>query len=90
MIIETTVLLGIVIGLVEVVKKTEKIPDEFLPMVAVLIGIGISYLGNFTELLNGIMLGLAAVGLFSSVKNTVVGVKNLSTSIKIKIASFKK
>ena len=90
MIIESAVLLGIVMGLVEVVKRTKLIPDEFLPMVAVLIGIGISYLGNLTELLTGVILGLTAVGLFSGIKNTVVGVKNVAIKVKAKIASFGK
>lgn len=73
-------LAGLTVGLVEAVKQLG-LPTKFAPLVAIGIGIGLSFLGfsslPFNQLiLFGIYLGLTAVGLYSGTKNTVEGVRD--------------
>lgn len=72
----TMAIAPIVFILVEAIKKTEKVSKAWLPTVAVLIGfvIGIIFaifepLNNVTHLLNGIMYGAAAAGLYDVMKS---------------------
>lgn len=65
-----SVFVPVVIGLVEVIKRIG-LPNRFLPLVAVFLGFGASYLFPLTKL-EGIIVGLMAVGLYSSVKNSMV------------------
>ena len=69
--IYTTVLTPIVIALIEVIKKAANIKDNFIPLLALGVGLAIGFLGqNFTDLdlVNslwaGALSGLSAVGLF--------------------------
>lgn len=66
----------IVIGLVEVIKKAELFPNRFLPALAVLFGIAYA-LTVFTIggkcIFQGIIIGLAAQGLYRGSKVTFNG-----------------
>jgi hypothetical protein len=67
------VIIAVIIGLLEVAKKTG-LPERFVPVVAVLMGIvaGIFFYSGDTKtgILFGIVCGLSAIGLFSGTKNT--------------------
>jgi hypothetical protein len=65
--IETALISAIVLGLVEAVKRTNKISEIYLPLVAIVIGIiisGIATMGGTDFLFEGIIAGLSAVGLY--------------------------
>lgn len=67
----------IVIALVQAVKLTGLIPDHFAPLVAIVLGMGVNFIGNHnsgdlsTTALYGILTGLMASGLYSGVKTTM-------------------
>jgi len=68
-------LVPVIVGLSELLKKSG-VPKKFTPVTSVLLGLvfGITYLapGDIKQgILFGLVLGLSAVGLFSSTKNTV-------------------
>jgi hypothetical protein len=72
------VLVAAVVGLVEVVKKIG-LPSRFLPVAAIVLGVGLSMLavlGNMADAsyaeaaFGGLIAGLSAVGLYSGTKNT--------------------
>ncbi len=70
-------LIPVIVGLVEIVKRLG-LNDKFAPLVSLVFGVvaGIVYLspGNVQMgVLQGIVMGLAAVGLYSGVKNTKEG-----------------
>ena len=69
------ILVPVIVGLVQVVRKTG-LKTRYLPLSAVLLGIvsisaiyGVSGLNAFS----GIVVGLSAAGLYSGVKTTVKG-----------------
>jgi len=67
----------IIVGLVEVAKRIG-LPSRYCPLLAVLLGIGISFayqaVPNYPEmLLGGVMAGLTAVGLFSGARSVIKG-----------------
>ena len=67
--IETAIIATIVLGLVEAVKKTNKVNEVYLPIVAIVIGIaitGLSAVGGTDFIFNGIIAGLSAVGLYEA------------------------
>lgn len=77
-----TVIAPIILGLVELVKRTAGIPANFIPLVALFVGILVGYLGYiFTDLdlahrlWAGGLAGLAATGLFEMVNDRSKGVK---------------
>ncbi len=66
-----TILAPVILALVELVKKTGPIPNNFIPLIAFAGGIFIGFVGDpFTELpldlrlWSGGLAGLAATGLF--------------------------
>jgi hypothetical protein len=67
-------LIPITVGIVEVVKRVG-LPKRFLPLLSVLAGIGCAIIlgGETTGViaLQGVVVGLSAVGLWSGVSNTV-------------------
>lgn len=68
-------LVPIVIGLVEVVKRTFRI-DQFVPVASLLLGIGTAFLipveGSYgATVLSGIVIGLMACGLWSSTRSVL-------------------
>jgi len=67
----------IIVGLVQVGKKMG-IPARYCPLLAVFLGIGVSFvyqpIPNYPEaLIEGIMAGLASVGLFSGARSVIKG-----------------
>ena len=68
------VFVPIVIGLVEVLKRVVGINTRLVPLVALLFGAGLA-LGSgglsFESLLQGVVVGLTAAGLYSSAKTTL-------------------
>ena len=67
--IETAIIAAIVLGLVEAVKRTNKVSEIYLPIVAIVIGIaitGLSTMGGTEFVFNGIIAGLSAVGLYEA------------------------
>lgn len=80
-VIDFSLLLGVTIGLVEVVKRLG-LNSKFAPVVSIIVGLALSILAFYlkgTELLTtifaGLIVGLSSVGLFSSVKNVAQGLK---------------
>jgi len=71
-------IMAMIIGLVEIGKKIG-LPDKFCPLLALVLGIGFALLlpglSTTSIIFGGIVVGLSAVGLFSTVKNTVEGIK---------------
>jgi len=68
-------LTALTVGLTEVIKRVG-VPDKFIPLTAVVVGIILVVLGDITTLttlsvISGIAVGLSAIGLFSGVKNTI-------------------
>ncbi|SET02770.1 Bacteriophage A118-like holin, Hol118 [Salinibacillus kushneri] len=70
-----TILAPVITALVELVKKTQKIPKKYIPFISFLIGILIGIVGYpFTDLgltmriWSGGLAGLASTGLFELVK----------------------
>lgn len=76
--LETGLLAAIIVGLVEAAKRLG-CPKKFLPLLAVVLGIILVMLSGWqgwgVVIINGIVSGLAAVGLFSSVRNTYEAIK---------------
>lgn len=61
----------LIIGLLEVIKRAEVVNTKYIPLISVLIGgiLGVSVNGvNVNGILLGITYGLSAVGLYTSVK----------------------
>jgi uncharacterized membrane protein (DUF441 family) len=71
------VVVPIVLALTQAIKLTGFIPDHFAPLVAIGVGIIISWLGNGNDvdfssiLLSGAIYGLISSGLYSGVKTTM-------------------
>lgn len=71
------VLMSIIIGGTQIAKGLG-LPSRFCPLLALLLGVGISFLALSVELysiqqiiLVGIVGGLSSVGLYSGTKNTI-------------------
>jgi hypothetical protein len=69
---ETLELIAILTVIVEAIKRTNKIPNEYLPFLAMILGIAFSFLSGTTGsigtvILLGIIIGLSSVGLFENV-----------------------
>lgn len=71
--VEIGIVIAVVIGLVEVIKRLGLSP-RFLPLAALIISVSLwftlSGVGG-VELVDGLIIGLSAVGLFSGVKNSL-------------------
>ena len=73
--IEQTVLGAVIIALTRIVKSTNKINEPYLPVVAIIIGVGFNILaGGFTfpVVFEGIVTALTAMGLYDLSKAPVV------------------
>lgn len=73
--VDEAVLIGVIVGLVEIIKRSG-VPDRYAPIVSIILGIvaGVLYLTPEDYLygvLQGIILGLSSVGLYSGTKNLV-------------------
>lgn len=76
LIVRASVLLPVVVGLVEAIKRADLFAARWLPLAATVLGgfFGFFVLQGWPEgVLVGIVLGLGSVGLFEFGKTTVVG-----------------
>lgn len=63
----------IALGLTELVKQTDRIPDEVKPVIAILIAIGVAFLvatdlSTRATIVAGLIAGLTSAGLYSGTK----------------------
>lgn len=71
------VIVPIIIALVQAVKLTGYIPDHFSPLLSIVIGILIGWIGDHDNpdltatLLSGVVYGLMASGLYSGIQTTM-------------------
>lgn len=72
--LENVILTGIVMGLTQAVKGF--VESRWVPLIAIVLGVGgafvippVQHYGQ--EILEGVISGLVAVGLYSSTKNTM-------------------
>ena len=66
----------VVTGIVQAIKATGKISKNYIPLTAIVVGVALGILGTFytkdsVTIVNGLVAGLAAVGLFDVVTKTV-------------------
>lgn len=79
MTIDNFVIMAIIIGLTEVVKRFLVEDSKYIPVIAIVIGLVITYISssilNLTTwqeiLLIGLVNGLSSIGLYSGVSNTI-------------------
>ncbi|SCG82726.1 hypothetical protein DW1_1153 [Proteiniborus sp. DW1] len=75
----TLVLVPILIGILEVIKRTELFNKKFIPVASLVLGIlfGIAFTGlNVKDgIIAGLFIGLSAVGLYSGTTNVIEGIK---------------
>lgn len=74
--IEVVMLSALAVGLVEAVKTTNRISNQYLPVVAIVIGLCLSFLmaGTYQEIIvNGLVIGLSSVGLYDVSKKSILG-----------------
>lgn len=76
----TLVLVPILIGILEVIKKAELFNSKFIPIVSLILGVilGIIFTGfNLKDgIIAGLFIGLSSVGLYSGTTNVIEGIKN--------------
>lgn len=63
---------GLIVGLVQVAKNMG-LKNEFAPILAIVLGVGLSFLTTGTiaeKIIGGVVVGLSAVGLYSGAKAT--------------------
>ncbi len=72
--VNLALMVALVIGLVEVIKRVNLVGNRWLPLIDIALGLGAGYLlvGNDVKqiVIQGLIVGLSAAGLFSGVKNT--------------------
>lgn len=73
--VDLTMAVPIIIALVQVAKVTG-LPSRFAPILSVVLGLGVFYIGGDASvgdnLFEGLVAGLAASGLYSGVKASVL------------------
>lgn len=76
----TLILVPILIGILEVLKRTELFDKKFIPVASLVLGVilGIVFTGFDIKdgIVAGLFIGLSAVGLYSGTTNVIEGVKN--------------
>ena len=71
------VIVPIIIAIVQAIKLTGKIPDHFSPLLAIVVGVLIGWIGDHdtldlsATLLSGVVYGLMASGLYSGIQTTM-------------------
>ncbi|MSU01918.1 phage holin family protein [Tissierella pigra] len=75
----TLILIPILIGVLEVIKKSDLFNPKFIPIASLVLGIllGIIFTGfNVKDgIIAGLFIGLSAVGLYSGTTNAIEGIK---------------
>lgn len=71
--LEYSVIVGVIVGLTEVIKRAFKVKKRFIPLTAVILGVLISFIDfrGVESIIFGIIAGLTSVGLYSGVKNSL-------------------
>lgn len=78
MIIEQGIVLGVIVAVVQAIKYTGKVPNVYLPFIAIIIGVMATYLASIegsSLLFDGIVGGLVASGLWDNAKGIYAGVR---------------
>ncbi len=80
---ENLILVPLIIGTVEVVKRTRLVGDNFIPLVAILIGVVISLADGLTvtNAINGLIASLIASGLYDQGKKGIEVVKEIKGAV---------
>lgn len=80
--LEAAAIIPIITAVVQAFKMTQWVKDKYAPFLAMLVGIGITFLlahdasNNISSLiLSGILFGLASSGLYSGLQTTVKAIK---------------
>lgn len=76
LIVASAILVPIVTGVTEVIKRAFSFPDRFVPLLAVILGLGASLAViqlSLVGALVGIVIGLGSVGLWNFHDTTVQG-----------------
>ena len=80
--ISSAMMVTIIVGLSEVIKKAVGINAKFIPLIDVFLGLALSFGYSFVEEISlprvifcGLAMGLTACGLFSGGKNVIEGIK---------------
>jgi len=63
-------LIPVIVGLVEVLRGL-KIKDRFLPIVSIVLGLGLTWILGEFNILQGLVVGLSASGLYSGGKAVI-------------------
>lgn len=75
----TLILVPILVGVLEVIKKTELFNSKFIPVLSLVLGVllGIIFTGFNVQdgVIAGLFIGLSAVGLYSGTTNVIEGIK---------------
>lgn len=69
--IETSIVIAVIVGVVEVIKQAFNLPTRLAPLVSLVLGvIAFGFLDSFTAqtIFTGLIAGLSASGLYSGVK----------------------
>lgn len=71
--ITDALIIAVIMGLVELIKRTEKIPVQYLPFISLVLGVisGVVYFDGLLKekILIGIVAGLIASGVFDNFKS---------------------
>lgn len=82
MIIESATIIAVVIGLTQVIKLAG-LPIRFIPSVALVIGIVLSFIVGGQEvgalIFSGLIYGLSAAGFYSGAKTTITATPEVPT-----------
>lgn len=80
---EQTVLVALIIGLVEVVKRAGLIGTQYAPLLALVIGVGLSLTSGLTvdNAIAGIIAALISSGLYDVGKKGIGVAKNVKAGI---------
>jgi hypothetical protein len=67
---EQTLLIGLVVGVVEVLKRTGLLDSKYAPLAALVVGVGLSLLtGN--DVVNGLVGALVGMGIWDAGKTSL-------------------
>lgn len=71
---DNNILIAVITGLVQAIKMTQKVPGEYLPLIAIVLGMGFGLGLSFTfmGLIDGFVYGLSAVGLYEVIVRPIV------------------
>ena len=71
MVLDVKLIVPVIIGLSEVIKKAG-LESRYIPLLSIVLGLCFAFwIGGTSAWLDGIMVGLMSCGLFSSVKATL-------------------